>query len=266
MTRVEELREVTAFEYLRRFTTASRPFEGYARADDGEQIRLCIKPVLMDRPESSLHMLTEVVGSVVATLLNVPVPEEFLVRIPKSFLAAAGSALTDVQPGWGFGSKWVERAFPAAGNLSEPGAIANPESVAGVTVLDTLLQNGDRHGTNVLLCPSVDDVDAFELVYIDNAHGFNAAAPNSDAALSLKVPTDPGLCELVTSQDMFMAYLVAAEGLPGSVAAAAVTRAKALGWAVPNGYASHVESHLAKASAQIRSLVMSGLPAFSRCR
>lgn len=262
----EDLREVTVTEFKRTLGTASHPFEALGRDPTGSDVHMCVKPILHSRPDSVLHVMSELVAAGAAAALGVPVPEPLLVRIPDAFLAAAGSALADVSKGWTFGNVWVEQALPAAGGMIAPPSIRNPESVAGVTVLDTLMENGDRHGGNILLQPEPNEPGHFRLWYIDNAYAFNQGAAGANRPLTIRVPQADALRALVTSQDMFMPYLVQAEGLSVAPFETLARRALTdLQWALPGDYAAMLTSHFRLAGEQIREVVMNGLASFPNC-
>ena len=166
--------------FERRIETASRPFTGLATGLDGNARRVCVKPMLTGRPNWGLTLAAEIVGAAVAGLLEVPVPKVALVSIDADFIQAAGGQLSDVESGWAVASEWVENAVPAAGIQHLAARIVNRDSIAGVTVLDTLLQNTDRHPGNVLLAavdvrPNAD----LRLSFIDNAYALNSQQPKS---------------------------------------------------------------------------------------
>ncbi|GIW56652.1 MAG: hypothetical protein KatS3mg082_3056 [Nitrospiraceae bacterium] len=256
-------RRVTLGEYVRRLPTASAPFEAYARAGDGEAVHVCVKPILKGRPETVMHVVSEIVAAAIARRLGVPVPEPFFVDVPPELLAASGSELADVEPGCAYGSKWVEGALPLV-NLN-PSVISNPDSVAGVTVLDTLIGNGDRHSENVLLHPDPQQAGRSKLIYIDNAYA-HVGVSEASSALTLRAPRDLRLRELVTSQEMFMPYLVAAEGLAVSELVDVLDHVIKLGLAPPDGYAERLVAHLENAIRCIRSVVMDGIAQFPLCQ
>lgn len=86
----------------------------------------------------------------IAASIEVPSPKPVLIQIDEDFIAAAGGELADINPGLAFGTVWEEDSFPVARAVGALAQVSNPESVAGVTVLDSLLRNTDRHAENAL--------------------------------------------------------------------------------------------------------------------
>jgi hypothetical protein len=259
------LDRLVAVQYVRRFTTASKPFEGYAEDAQGVRHHVCIKPLLLGSPHSGATLAAEVLGAHIAVEIGVPVPEPVLVEIEQGFIVAAGGALGDVEAGVAFGSTWVEASFPAAqGATALSQMVVNPEAVSGVTVLDTLSRNSDRHLENALLLPATNRPARFRLVFIDNAfgHGFSGS---SAAPLTLYVPHGP-LATLVTDQQSFNPYLLGAEGLNIGLLRARADEIGMCGWRLPANFPDTVIQYVQWAAPQIRPLILSGLGQFPNCR
>jgi HipA-like protein len=259
------LDRLVAVQYVRRFTTASRPFEGYAEDANGVRRHVCIKPLLRGSPHSGSTLAAEVLGAHIAAEIGVPVPVPVLVEVEQGFIVAAGGALSDVEPGLAFGSTWVEASFPAAqGATTLSQMVVNPESVSGVTVLDTLTRNTDRHLENALLVPASGRPPRFRLVFIDNAfgHGFSGS---SATPLALCVPQPP-LAALIIDQQTFNPFLLAVEGLSIDLLRARADEIGACGWGLPANFSDIVVQHVQWAAPQIRPLILSGLPQFPNCR
>jgi hypothetical protein len=258
------LDRLVAVEFVRRFTTASRPFEGYGEDAQGHRLHLCVKPLLVGRPETGRTLAAEVIGAHIASEIGVPVPETVLVEVDQSFIAATGGELNDVTPGLAFGSVWVDSSFPAAQGASSLAQVVNPEAIAGVAVLDSLLGNTDRHADNVLMAPAPGHRARFRLVFIDNAFSQGIMAVGAGAP-ALRVPHMP-LAAIVTDQQWFNPYLLGVEGLSLSSLAALAAEVCRCGWGLDPDFPDLVVRHIQAGAAQIRPLILSGLTQFPNCR
>jgi hypothetical protein len=207
-----------------------------------------------------------VIAAHVAASIDVPSPEPVLIQIEDDFITAAGGELADIAPGLAFGTVWEEDSFPVARAVGALAQVSNPESVAGVTVLDSLIRNTDRHAENALLVALGESGSQFRLVFIDNAlsQGVGAGAA-SGAALTICVPTGE-LAAIVRRPEEFYPYLLQAEGLnlPG-IEAQAIS-ATTYGWGLDGAYPASVCSYLQAATKEIRPVVLSGLSSFPNCR
>jgi hypothetical protein len=258
------LKRLVAVEFVRRILTWSRPFEGYAEDGAGQKFHVCVKPVLHARPETGPTLGAEVLAAHIAASIDVPSPEAVLVEIEDGFVAATGGELADVTPGLAFGTIWEEGSFPVAKSPADLARVSNPESVAGVTVLDSLLRNTDRHAQNALLVAEGDTGSSFRLVFIDNAlsQGIGGAVITG---IVICVPRD-GLETVVLRQEEFNPYLLGAEGLDLSGVQAEARSVGAYGWGLDGAYADAVFNYLQAAIKEIRPAILSGLSAFPNCR
>lgn len=257
------LPRLTITGYARRFSTASRPFEGAAEDSSGREYHLCVKPLLRGVANCGVQLAAEVVGVILARRIGLSVPDGFLVEVGSDFIAATGGALSDVKPGIAFGSAWMEQSFPwskrPAGSTD---AVNNPETVAGVTVLDTLVQNDDRHHENVLLAPILTGANPqWRLGYIDNAYSWRVGA-----GVALQEPKDAALRELVTDQEQFGAYLFEAEAFDGAALESLVLKLQAIGWALDANHHSITADRVREAAKVVRALVFADvLKHFPNC-
>lgn len=156
-------------EFHDRFRTWSRPFKGVARTAAGELITVCVKPDRKFWPDPREHLFMDWAGTALAKLLSLPGPRMFIVRVDESFIRANYLELSDVKPGYAVATEWVPQAFQSGRLSPDPAAIKNPGVVAGMVVLDTLVQNRDRTD-DVLVVPDGTAGGArFRLALIDNA-------------------------------------------------------------------------------------------------
>ncbi len=247
------LERLVAVQYVRRFQTSSHGFEAHAEDGKGVSHRVFIKPLLTGRPTTGCKLAAEVIGAHIASELEVPTPDLVIVDIEPGFLAAAGAGLDGVLPGIALGSRWVEACFPPLGGplLNR---VTNPESVAGVTVLDTLIRNTDRHSRNFLLAPAAEGVLAFRLIYGDN-QGFlvGETAPC--------IPQSP-LAELVVDRRWFTPYFERAERLNGRFLEQRLKEMSAYGWDLGEDFPNVVTNCVKAAASQIGPLVSSGFHQF----
>ena len=203
--------------------------------------------------------------------LGVPVAEMGLVLVGEAFIASVKPALDGVISGWAVASRWIDRSFGLVSLGSAILRVTNPESVAGVTVLDTVLQNDDRDDFNVLLEPLSRSRGSFSVRYIDHGRSLGAFHPLLSAgspvsALTCFAPENDDLRALVTDQSVFMPYLLAAEGLRSPEIGGVAAGMLSLGWDLDPTYPNRVVEHVLVAGRHIRQAVLDSLSLFPRCR
>jgi hypothetical protein len=237
---------------------------------DGNRVRICVKPQLTDLSSSVFMNVAELLGGVIGSQLGIPVAEVGLAFISDAFVASVRPTLNNVVPGWAVASRWIERSLPCV-TASPSRRFTNPESVAGVTVLDTMLQNEDRADNNVLLEPAQGNRRSFTIRYIDHGWGLGGvthllSAGSDITSVTCCTPENSGLRALVTDQATFMPYLLAAEGLRPEEIATLALELLSLGWNVDRNYPSRVEEHLVAVVRHLRTVVLGNLSLFPRCR
>jgi hypothetical protein len=213
----------------------------------------------------------DLIGGVAGALLGIPVAEMGLALVSEPFIASVKPALDDVIPGWAVASRWIDRSFGLVGLGSATLRVTNPESVAGVSVLDTVLQNDDRDDFNVLLEPLANSRGTFSVRYIDHGRSLGVFHPLLSAgspvsALTRFAPENDDLRALVTDQSVFMPYLLAAEGLRSPVLGGIAAGMISLGWDLDPKYPERVVEHVVVAGRHIREAVLDSLSLFPRCR
>jgi hypothetical protein len=258
-------------EYVRRLQTTSRPFEAIGVDEAGGSMRMCVKPRLTSLTSSTAMNAADLLGGVVGARLGVPVAEMGLAFVSEPFIAAVKPALDDVIPGWAVASRWIGKSFGLAHlGSSSSLRVSNPDSVAGVTVLDTMLQNNDRDDFNVLLEPGATRGARFRLRYIDQGWGMGAfqqllSAGSPVSALNCYAPESDGLRELIEDQSVFLPYLFAAEALLASEIGGIAAGMISLGWELDQTYPDRVAEHLTVAVRHLRTVVLTSLSLFPRC-
>jgi hypothetical protein len=262
---------VTALEHVMTATTA-RPFKARGVDDAGREAVLCVKPLVPSVGADGLMAAAELLGGVIGREIGVSVAEVGLAWLSSGFLASAGPTLNHVEPGWAVATRWVEASFSAAGMAQHSVVVVNPDSVAGVTVLDTLLSNPDRANNVLLESVGGGGTRSFALRYIDHGWGLGGCDPTSllsagadEDAVTCLAPDDDALCALVRSQESFLPYLLAAEALPLDLIDGVAASVPALGWDVGNDYARRVRTHLSAAISHVRPVVMRSLSRFPNC-
>lgn len=252
--------------------TSAKPFKARGVDDVGREAVLCVKPLVPTIGADGLMAAAELLGGVIGRDMGVPVAEVGLAWLSSGFLASAGPTLDHVPPGWAVATRWVEVSFSAAGMAQHSIVVVNPDSVAGVTVLDTLLGNPDRANNVLLESVAGGGRRSFALRYIDHGWGLGGCDPTSlllaeapEDAVPCLVPDDDALCALVRSQESFLPYLLAAEALPLDLIDGVATSLPALGWEVGNDYAGRVRTHLSTAMRHVRPVVMRSLSRFPNC-
>lgn len=254
--------EVVQFE--RRFRTFARPFEGRAVDPAGREYHVCIKPQIRGALGLNIALFAEWCGYVLAERLGVPVPRHHLIRITQEFVDSTGGELGDVRAGLAFGSEWQEDSSPATLFVPAPRETSNPESVAGVSVLDTLQQNTDRHSDNVLVVPvSPGGVGKYRLCYIDNGWlpligdwyadhlGFRSC-----------VPADEEVRRVVQTVEDFTVFVFAAETLDVRRLAADLLTAPYQEWDVSRGRVLRTAVRALRRGAVLRSLLAGSMNSF----
>lgn len=260
---------VTEFEH-RITSSLVQPFAARGIDSEGRVVSLCVKPLVPGRGADGYMAAAELLGAVIGSILGVPVAEPGLAWVSPAFLASVAPALHDVIAGWAVATRWVPQAFSAAGMDQRTMVVVNAESVAGVTVLDTLIDNHDRAG-NILLQPMESSPREFALRYIDHGLGLGGSAQSllgpsaSEADIQCRAPEDDAICALVDRQESFFPYLVAAEALPLTTLRKFVDTAQAIGWGLPSSYGQDVIAHLNAASRHVRSVVLRSLSLFPKC-
>ena len=263
----------TVTEYVRRLETTSKPFVAVGVDKLGASLRMCVKPRLTSLTSSTDMNAADLLGGVIGVRLGVPVAEMGLAFVSEAFIAAVKPALDDVIPGWAVASRWINRSFGLAHlGSSSSLRVSNPDSVAGVTVLDTMLQNNDRHDGNVLLEPGATRGARFRLRYIDQGWGMGAfgshqllSAGSPVSALNCYAPESDGLRELIEDQSVLLPYLFAAEGLLASEIGGIAAGMISLGWELDQTYPDRVAEHLTVAGRHARTVVLNSLSLFPRC-
>lgn len=156
-------------EFHHRIRTASRPFKATARLPTGEEVVVCVKPHRHAWPDPREHIFLDWSGTALARLLRLPGPRMFVVELQEGFLRANSRELSDVIPGYAIATEWLSQAFHCGDMTPNPASVKNPATVAGVVVLDTLLQNRDRCNDVLVVPDGTAGGPRFRLEVIDNA-------------------------------------------------------------------------------------------------
>lgn len=255
-------------QFERRFRTFARPFEGRAVDDTGREYHLCVKPQIRGAPDLNIALFAEWCGYALARHLAVPVPNRYLVRITPEFLASAPGELGDVLPGLAFGSEWQEKSTPATFFTPPPAEVSNPESIAGVCVLDTLQQNGDRHCDNVLFVPVANGVRAqYRLCYIDNGWlPLIGDLFHDHRPFKARVPDDEALRTLVQAEKEFNPFFFSAEALNVRQLTAELLEAPLAEWKVSRVRLLRTAARARHRSVRLSSLFAGAFTLFPRLR
>lgn len=205
------LRPVEFVRILRRINST---FEAFARDASGAVVHVCVKPQLYSRPEETgERLIGEWLGYRIAEIIGLPVPRLLKINLTLDFISSAGPQLRDVIPGVALATEWQEHAFEYP-FFPTRSAVRNAETVAGVTVLDTIQHNGDRREDNVLALPDLTSSGAkFFLAYIDNGWLVWARFKDKLKVLPAKLPLTAALRSMVADEEEFGPYLLMAEGL-----------------------------------------------------
>lgn len=116
----------------------SRP-QVFGCSDDSEWV---LK--LMGNPQGSASMAADWVGSVLATMVGVPVPEPSIVEVSENALRTAPDSVREwAQPGPAFGSRYVVQNDNPLG-VAQLSQCKNLNDVGKMVVLDTWLEVLDR--------------------------------------------------------------------------------------------------------------------------
>lgn len=250
-------------EFLRVLVRGNMTFEAHAKNDSGRTLHVCVKPQLRSRlEETGGRLLGEWLGYKIAEVLRLPVPPFGLIQISEEFLNSTGGQLADVRTGLAFWCEWQEGKFEFP-FLPPASAIVNPESVAGVTVLDTVQFNNDRREDNLLILPDFRaGGEKFSLMYIDNGWLVWGPIKRSGRLPLAMIPQSHALRVLVRDELQFGAYFVMAEGLDREMLAAHLELAPVQQWASPDIPPRDVPDEAVWRGLQVRSVVMQALERF----
>lgn len=219
-------------EFERRIRSSSRPFVGWAENESGQTYHLCIKPKIRGSRDLHTVLFAEWCGYTLAGELGLPVPNHYLIDVTPEFIESAAGELDDVVPGPAFGSEWQDQAFPAL--ALAPADVSNPQSMAGVCILDTLQFNWDRHSDNVLeVRPGPGSRAPSKLCYIDNGCPPQIGNPyDPQLPIQAQIPREAGLTGMVRTELDFLPYLFSAEALDLRGLAEELLRSPYMEWQV----------------------------------
>jgi hypothetical protein len=243
-------------EFVRVIVRGNLTFEAYARDSLGKTLHLCVKPQILSRAEESGgRLLGEWLGYKIAESINLPTPPYGLINLTREFLDSTGGQLADARAGTAFWCEWQEGKFEFP-FMPSRSAIANPESVAGVTVLDTVQFNNDRREDNLLVLPDFDaSGEKFLLMYIDNGWLAWGQFRQSGTLPAAMLPQSYAMRSIVQNELEFGSYFVMVEGLDREVLAKHLELAPLQEWADPAIPPSEVPEEAVWRGSQTRTVV-----------